>query len=241
MNVKSSILRRFARRPRRSDRSIALQALLTALAAQTVFWCSFSYRRPLPAMRYQGAPVSLLANSEMTPELRRWLDRHDPANMVRSSFRGGYSAQLPEPSLRISASPTPPAPSVAPPAPEPRPFRALDAGNAAPAVRIPAAAAAHPVEKAPAVPAVTDENGRALPFDDVRLPFRSAAVQGDTVLRVVKLGGLSTAVLERSCGDPELDRFAVGLPLGRLSELEREPEYVILRWPLRPATGEGAK
>jgi len=230
-------IRRLSDRPRRSDRSIMFRAVLAALAAHLVFWSVFSYRRSVSPMRSQGSSISLLNSSELTPELLRWLDDHDPANMIRSDYRGGYAAQLPPepPRPGISASH-----SVAPrpaPAPKVRAFRVLAVAPAAPGVRFPGMASP-PFAASAKRAAVTDELGRALPYADVKLPFRTAKVQGDTVLRMLNIGGLPVLAVESSCGDPELDRAATAIPVAGLAKSEPPPQFIVVRWPEIPADKE---
>ena len=85
---------------------------------------------------------------------------------------------------------------------------------------------------------MTDELGRALPSADVKLPFRTAKVHGDTVLRMLSIGGLPVPVVESSCGDPELDRAATAVPVAGLAQLEPPPQFIVVRWPERPADKE---
>lgn len=235
MSVQLKFIRRFGR-PRRSDRRIALWAVLTAVAAHLVFWSLFSYRRPVSAVHRHGAPVSLLNRSKISPELALWLEYHDPSNMIRSDFGGGYAAQLPN-----TAGIVTPAAHVELPLPEPapkiRPFRELPMGKTPSGARLPTVAASSAVVSSDRTAPVTDGGGRALPFDASALPYRTAKVNEDTVLRVQKIGGMVTFAVHSSCGDAELDRAATGLPAERLAGVEPFPQYIVVRWPEKPGNG----
>ncbi len=241
MKFRVKSLHRLQSRTRRSDRRILLYALMAAVAVQVVFWGAFRYRCPVPESRSSGSSVSLLGLSGAAPaeleNFRRWLDYHDPAHFSRSDFPGGFSAQLPLTNRENEIPGRRPRTVVRQAAPRIRAFRRLPEAEAPPAAVLKTILPSPPasgVREAEVRPAVIDDHGREVPLSGIKLPFRTKAVSGDTVLRVLGSGAMPTLILDSSCGDAGLDRFAQGVLATTVTALDPPPLYLIVRWAEEP-------
>ena len=159
---------------------------------------------------------------------RRWLEYHDPRN---SDF-GEFSDEAVDGLIR-NARPENlterPAASVAaaPPEVDKSVRREVRRPGNDPALPPPRIADVAPA--APAPPRVTDGAGRALPTGGVKFPALPQGPLGRTVLQVFKAGDTPALLLERSCGDSRLDRFAMNAFLS-LAQRDPAPEFIVVEW-----------
>jgi len=248
VNVQEKFFRRMSLRPRRSDRRILLYALLIAIGAHVLFlcWSNYSYRKPVRTLQENHASITLLSGVNFSGRelkvFRSWMGRHDPTRFNRSDFSGGFAAQLPAESRCMDISDRRPRTRLSQDTPHIRSFKPVDESDFSPRVVLPApASVSAPLPKRRSGAVIVDDRGRAVRLPGVKLPFRSPAVRGDTVLRVLNSGRLPTLALESGCGDPELDRIARNALIGNASDLPPDMLYLIVRWPEPPQGKESGK
>jgi len=223
--------RRVNIRTRNSDRAIFWFAVAAALAAHILFWLAFNYRRIVKPGGESGSAVTMISLSDF-PEaerrsVRNWMEYNDPRSAVREEYDddlvGGtlpdrppnladrIPAEIPLPGASVGKFSEVPGRKLSAPAPLPVPPQ--DGPK-------PSSAAG----------GVYDGAGRALPLGDFELPPRTPTATGSTVLRVVRAGGISELLPERSCGDAKLDDFAAH-KLVFLVRGETAPEFIVVEWP----------
>ena len=224
--------RRVNIRTRDSDLKIFWYAVAAALAAHLIFFGAFNYRRAAQRGDKGGDAVMMLTEKDFPKAQRKWFRRwmayNDPRNSGRAEFgekligdkmreavpdriREPSNADIPTPSAEIGKFREVPGRKLPSPTYLPAPPR----GELPP-----------PVVSG----SVTDGEGRPLPLGGLKLPARTPRTTERTVLRVFKSGSEPVLLLERSCGDPNLDDFAIR-ELLFLARDEAAPEFMIVEWP----------
>ena len=226
--------RRVNIRTRNSDRVILCYAIAAAVAAHAVFLLIFNYRRPAPTGDESGSKVTMLALSDFPKKervwIRRWLDYNDPRNFDRGEFDekligGALQNALKEPpDIKSRSDAEIPVRSV-----EVGKFREVRGGKLSSPTLLPLPPRDEP-KPAVVSGAVTDGKGRTLPLGGLKLPARTPAATGRTVLRVFRSGAEPVLLLERSCGDAKLDDFAIH-SLRTLVGRGSAPEFIVVEWP----------
>jgi len=226
-------------------------ALLIALAAQMLFWLLLGYREPesgeIPTAR-RG--VSLLSRRAFSGEaadrrFRLWMERHDPANFLRSGAPGGFSSLLPSAEterLSVEQRKAPAVPVLFDlSAAEPHRTAAAASGGRRPAPLLlpPAPVRAAAVRAAAGRPRILRADGSEMDFALSRrsLPEYAGSPR-ETLLAVIGALPCRRIELFRSCGIAELDRLALAETTRHLALLD-EGELLTVEWPTGAAAVKG--
>lgn len=230
MNYSLKLARRLNIRSRRSDRRNFWYAVLTAVGAQILFWSAFSYREIPKAPPEHTSSVTMLSREE-TEEIGCWLRYHDPAAFHRGEYRKFIDdASLKSGNAAFRGVGDRPEPELPTPRAAVGSFRELTPSEYTPPAVLPLPPPRRPAPAKRRSGGVTDGAGKPLPVGEVKLPARTPGAGERTTLRILNPGRFPTLMVERSCGDPALDRRAQQLALP-LAMSASAPAFVVVEWP----------
>lgn len=221
-------------RMRATDRQIVWYAVGAAVLAHLVFFGVFEYRKSEKPNGKDGSGVTMLSAADFPAEeregFRNWMKYHDPQGFGDY----GFGEEVEEGVLRNIHTIRQ---VKRPEAVIPVRAAAVGAFSEVPERKLPVRTLPPPPPREEALPVVsaaagrvTDGAGRELQLGDLELPSRTARTLGRTVLRVFDGGNAPVLLLDSSCGDRKLDRFAIRSLLF-LARRRPAPEYIIVEWP----------
>jgi len=222
--------RRVNIRTRSSNAKLFWLAFAATAAANLLFFSLFTGRDKKERAE-SGSALTMLGSSDFRADqregFRNWIEYHDPRGSIRGDIDDAVVGEILR-DVRPAGLKSELGGDIPLRAPAVGDFSEVP-GRGVPARTLPPAP---PREKAASVAAaaVTDGEGNELPVGDMKLPPRTPRTTGRTVLRVFNGGNTPALLLEKSCGDAELDGFAMR-SLAFLAGRGSTPEFMIVEWP----------